>query len=772
MFGKKKKKKALNEQNETSQDMMPEQESAQEKPKGKPKKQKKGFSLFGSSKRSKGPIRLTDAMQLEESVASSSVDVLDGIVTDHIPSAVRFIEGDGYVIVALTNAMLSGSTLDVKSEEFGSFAEGLRNETIESITLPRDIEDGVIGLIPTLDTLQALEEFEFLDHVQYQYALVPEDITDDQGIILLDTTVSFNELLATANDFNLTYQLSGSHVDVVSTEGLDGTDVEESFESFDSAEQDFTIDEHPEDVAFDEVEEEPSHILPPHPMDDEPVEDIPTYTLSDLDDLDDLDGVDDVDTMDDGMDVADDMTFDTESTDTTFTDATYGSTDLTEDEAAERQKQVVFQISNSELGIELTTEKFDDYFANQPIVNFEIVDDQGNELQRTLNEMRRDANSELERMRHDGIQSLRQKFISALRQTHDLVTSELDYREADTRYFDAFMRVEERYQQTLNRRFEIESERTREAKADFEERKAAYVEDAKRAAEATFQRIYGDEHRRAVQNIPMLVSEEIEAEREASRAEIYADRRMVASNMFERVITTLLAELTQNFNMLAEQELSVYDGFRQNMEIYLRKHYSDEVLRAKAEAEKLRQMHEAERVREEYDQMLITKTRMLEEQEATYREKLDKLDLEHRQQLEEMRKETERLIERERKDNDTLRESVRQANQSNEIIIQQKDKEIEHRMKTLENMLEAKDAEIRYVTERSARSERPMKFITGSIGAVALVVGILFGFLFGASNTAKQVTVDTPTTQQANQSNQTQSNTSTTDGTNSTDSAQ
>lgn len=766
MFGKKKKKKALNEQNETSQDTMPEQESVQEKPKEKPKKQKKGFSLFGSSKRSKSPIRLTDAMQLEESVASSSVDVLGSIVTDHVPSAVRFIEGDGYVIVALTNTMLSGSTLDVKSEEFGSFAEGLRNETIESITLPRDIEDGVIGLIPTLDTLQALEEFEFLDHVQYQYALVPKDITDDQGIILLDTTVSFDELLATANDFNLTYQLSGAHVDVVSLEGLDRDDAEESFESFDSAEQDFTIDEHPDDAVFDEVEEEPPHLLPPSQMDDAPVEFIPTYTLSDSDD------VDDVDNMDDDMDVADGMAFDTEPTDTTFTDATYGSTDLTEDEAAERQKQVVFQISNPELGIELTTEKFDDYFANQPIVNFEIVDDQGNELQRTLNEMRRDANSELERMRHDGIQSLRQKFISALRQTHDLVTSELDYREADTRYFDAFMRVEERYQQTLNRRFEIESERTREAKADFEERKAAYVEDAKRAAEATFQRIYGDEHRRAVQNISLLVSEEIEAEREASRAEIYADRRMVASNMFERVITTLLAELTQNFNMLAEQELSVYDGFRQNMEIYLRKHYSDEVLRAKAEAEKLRQMHEAERVREEYDQMLITKTRMLEEQEATYREKLDKLDLEHRQQLEEMRKETERLIERERKDNDTLRESVRQANQSNEIIIEQKDKEIEHRMKTLENMLEAKDAEIRYVAERSARSERPMKFITGSIGAVALVVGILFGFLFGASNTAKQVTVDTPTTQQANQTNQTQSNTSTTDGTNSTDSAQ
>lgn len=745
MFGKKKNKKALNQQDthdvadtepsEVSEPVIPK------KAKADSKKKKKGFSLFGS-RRSKEPIRITDAMQLEESVATSAIDVLTGITEEHVPSAVRYIDGEGFIIIALTNEQLETFNLDVKSEVFGSFAEGLRNETIESITLPKDIERGVIGLIPTLDTLQALEEFEFLDNAQYHYALVPEDMTDDDGILLLNNTVIFDDLLTYANDFNLQYELQDMEVVVFSTEGRNqDEDVEEPNYMTEEEVQTF-IDPKPEPLVFEDDEDDSiSFIDDMDTMQDEHTMDamddtIPTYSFPE----DDADMVDDMDSFT----TEDVVEMDEETMGTSFV-----PTDLTEEEASEQVRQLTLQIKDTELGLELTTEKFDDYFANQRVVNFEIVDDQGNELQRTLNEMRRDANSELERIHQDGVQSLRQYFISSIRQAYEVVQQNLDVTDESSRYYEAYEAIKSRFNDTMNRRSDIEHQRSKEIRADYDARLQAYVENAKRLAEASFERIYGDEHRRTLQQVSQLVVEEIQVERDASFAELHTDRRMVASNMFERIITTLLRELTQQFNTLAEKEMSVYDGFRQNMEIYLRKHYSDEVLRAKAEAEKLRQMHEAERVREEYDQMLLTKTRMLEEQEATYHEKLQKMDAEHRMRIEEVRAEMNRMVERERQDNDTLRESVRQANQSNALIGEQKDKEIEHRMKTLENMLEAKDAEIRYVTERAERNERPMKFIMSSIGAVALAAGILFGFLFGASNTAKQVSVEPqPTTQQ------------------------
>lgn len=744
MFGKKKNKKALNQKDTHDvTDTEPSEVSeptAPKKAKADSKKKKKGFSLFGS-RRSKEPIRMTDAMQLEESVASSAIDVLTGITEDHVPSAVRFIDNEGFIIIALTNEQLETFNLDVKSEEFGSFAEGLRNETIESITLPKDIERGVIGLIPTLDTLQALEEFEFLDGVLYHFALVPTDMTDDDGILLLNNTVIFDDLLTYANDFSLQYELQGMDVTVISTEGhMQDDDVEEPNYMTEEEVQTF-IDPEPESAVFNDVDDE----------DD---------SMSFIDDTDTMQGVDEMDDTipmysfpEDDVDMVDDIdsftTEDTVEVDEDTMETPFVSTDLTEEEASEQVRQLTLQIKDTELGLELTTEKFDDYFANQRVVNFEIVDDQGNELQRTLNEMRRDANSELERIRQDGVQSLRQYFISSIRQAYEVVQQNLDVNDESSRYYEAYEAIKSRFNDTMNRRSDIEHQRSKEIRADYDARLQEYVENAKRLAEASFERIYGDEHRRTLQQVSQLVVEEIQVERDASFAELHTDRRMVASNMFERIITTLLRELTQQFNVLAEKEMSVYDGFRQNMEIYLRKHYSDEVLRAKAEAEKLRQMHEAERVREEYDQMLLTKTRMLEEQEATYHEKLQKMDAEHRMRIEEVRAEMNRMVERERQDNDTLRESVRQANQSNALIGEQKDKEIEHRMKTLENMLEAKDAEIRYVTERAERNERPMKFIMSSIGAVALAAGILFGFLFGASNTAKQVSVEPqPTTQQ------------------------
>lgn len=707
---------------------------------GKQPKQKK--SLFGGKKKE---LTLLERMQLEESVAAASLDVVQELA-DEGHSAVRELD-DGFLIVAITNEMLEEVGLDPSSEEFGSFVEGLRSETIESIALAEDLADGVVGIIPSQETLIALEEFDFIHELEFRWAIVPFDLEDEDRLILLDGTVHIERLMSMANNPDIRVRVeNGDIVDV------DGSDSHDEFE-----------DNYNDDQGFDDDSDE----LDDAPSDSDELDDAPEVDDGFDDDLDsefddnsdddldsgfdsnsdvgfddnlddgfdDLDGLDDMDGFDDSLDGGFDDMGDLDSEENYTTVAVEEELMSPEETKEVINRAAEHSFNNTELDLHIDMSIFDDYFDSITIAKFDTTKQDDSELQNVISKLRQDANIELQRFHQENIQALRNKYTTSMREIHNKLVESLDHKNQNTTYGSKFYEIENEFEDAMDDIDRFVAGEVERIHQEYNREREEFAENARREALATYDSRYKDIRDRKIASVRDEVQADIKTKRDIKIGELYEDRRTVAQRLFDKATTALLQKLQEEYQRVAQKELQMYDAFRKDMDAYLRQHFADEVLRAKAEAEKLRQSHEAERVRQEYEQLLLAKTAQLKEADERAREAIRQLEETHKEQIEHIKADYERRIEREQRDNQNLREMLAEATESSSKIGEQKEKEIEHRMNLYKDQLEAKERELEYANQRAKDANRPMKFILGAVGAIAIALGIIIGFLMGVGQT-------------------------------------
>lgn len=686
-------------------------------------------SLFGGKKKD---VTLLERMQLEESVAAASLDVVQELA-EMGGSAVRELD-EGLLIIAITNEMLEEAGLDAAGEEFGSFAQALRSETIESIALADDLAAGVIGIVPSQETLISLDEFDFVHDTAFRWAIVPFDLSDDDRLTVLDSTVHIDRLMELSNNPDI--ELIIQNGEVVEA---DGADDDQEYEPLSDGIED---DEEELDAdSFDGVDESD------HEFDDEmefPMDnefDDPDEFDSEPDDLDAMDDPDGFDTDEDDPYGLDEDTDDLEGL-TDLDDASdeevYGLEEDEEMTAAETKEAINRVVShgfnNTELGLHIDMTKFDDYFDSVNIAQFDTTRTDDSELQNVLSKLRQDANVELDRFHQDNIQSLRNKFTTSMRDIHNKLVESLDHKDENTTYGRRHYEIEADFDDAMDDLERRVAGEVAQINKEYNQSREEYAENAKREAMTVYDSRYRDEKNRKIESVKDNVQTDLKTHRDTELGELYNDRRTVAQRLFDKAMTALLQRLQEEYQMISQKELQMYDAFRKNMDVYLRKHFADEVLRAKAEAEKLKQSHEAERVRTEYEQMLMTKTRQLDEADKQARENLRQLEATHKEQIDHVKADYERRIEREQRENQNLREMLQDANASNSKIGDQKEEEVKHRMAMYEDALKAKERELAYANERANKAQKPMTLVLGAVGVVMLAMGIIAGFMFGANS--------------------------------------
>lgn len=695
----------------------------------KAKKQKR----FGKKKNQE---TLVERMRLEESVAGASVDVLSYWVGQN-DSAVRETD-DGFVIVAITNDMLDAAGLDPESEEFGAFAEALAQETVESITLASDLEQGIIGIIPSSATLQALDEFDFVQDLAFQWALVPFDLDDGHQLILLENTVGIGRLMELAGDPDTTLTVKNSAV--VFEGGAPAPVAQAASVAYDDDEVE---DEEVEDEFGDEFGEEyPDDDFPEEaPLDDEPSFD-DEYSTEDYGDEEELD----LDAELDELELDDEMPLDDEP----GYEAPLEDELDAEDVATAVNRVAEHGFANTELELVVDLTAFDQYFDEVPIAQFDTARTDDSELQHGVSQLRRDANTEIHRFHQDSIQSLRNQFLTNMRTIHNKLVESLDHKSEDTTYGETYATIEATYSDSLRNIDRLTAQEIAEIKKIYDEEREEFGENAKREAYALYDSRHKAERDRKVSAVRENLTTDITTNRDIALGELYEDRRIVARRLFDKAQTAVLQSLQDAYVGIAEKELQMYDMFRKDMDVFTRRHYADEVLRAKAKAEELRQSHEADAVRKEYQQMLATKQAQLDEADAHVRTSIRQLEETHREQLEATRKDYDRRIEREKRDNDELRMLLQEANSATTKIGEQKDKEVESTITTLQNIIKSKDLELQYANQRATQSKSPVKWYIAATAAVCIAIGIMFGFLYGAGSVQQLAptppTAETPTT--------------------------
>lgn len=712
------------------------------------KKQKFAKKRKGKKdKKGKQPDSLIQLMRIEESVAAASLDVVDSL-KDSEGSAIRELD-EGLLIVAFTNEGLEGTGIDSKDEEFGSFSESLRSETIESIALMNDLKRDVVGIIPSRETLLALSEYNFVQDLVFHWAILPFDVTDDSQLdVYFEQEVTIGDILDVANNPTITFEIHDGQIkETIATDGeatmtMDGIDGVQDDNLFDG--QDDEDDLFPnEDDSFENDSFEPMD----EPTDtfDEPMDETfdesnePMDSFDDMDsfeplDDDSMDGMDSIDSFDEVEAVFDgvDDTFDDNIDDNMSYEEELEVANTIENET-KRLTEHTFQ--NDELGLSINMEIFDDYFDSIDVAQFEVSDKNDGELDRVLNKLRQDANTELRRFRQHNIEELRNKYASSMRDIHIKLTEALDYESYDTIYGEKYQEIHDMYDKEIRDIDRKVAERRDELQAQYNERREEFGEQAKVEAMTRFDMRYRDELESEIRRLHDDIRSDIVTSRDIKIAELLDDRRIIGKRLFDKATASLLRDIQSAFQDIARRELQMYDAFRKDMDAYLRRHFADEVLRAKAEAEKMRQSHEAEAVRKKYEQLLNMRMEEIDELERKAREKIQRMEQMHREQIKELQEDYAEKIRRKEQDNEKLSALLREANQSISMISEQKDKEVEHRMKMYEDTIKAKEREIEYANERANRTQKPFYFIIGAVALVFLALGVLFGFLFSANKT-------------------------------------
>lgn len=694
--------------------------------------------FFGGSKKTE---TLVERMQLVESVASASLDVMNELV-EMGGSAVREVES-GLLIVVITNDMLVASAVDPTSEDFGSFAQALQSESIDSITLAEDLADGIIGIIPSMDTLISLDEFEFIQDMPLQWAVVPFDLTDESRLRLLDSTVHLDRLMEIAKSSSIELHLEGNVV--VDNGDSEPTWAEEDDDREGNEEREQDSDLHTEsdnndpyfeptgsDGEYDVFSSENNSTYS-DTSDNERTD----YSGSDFygefgKDGDDLDEEEDQDFRDedpeDDLDVGD-----------SSLESSLQQSSLTSEESKEAvSKALEHSFNNSELNLHIDLSKFDDYFGSLSVVRFDDKPTDESELERVVSNFRKDANAEIEKFHEIEIGSLRNVYVSKLRELHSSLVEVLDHTNQSTIYGARFAEIDVAFDASMTDMDRASANEIKLINQNYNEERETYGENAKREAMTVYDTRYRDERNRKIEGVKDALKSDVKLTRDVARGELYHDRRVVAATLYDKALTELMQKLQDEYQTIMEKELQMFDTFRQKIELYYREHFSDEVLRAKAEAERLKQNDEAALIRSEFEKVLEAKNLLLLEADSQARFAIEQLEDKHQEQLRELKSDYERNMQREKSEIENLRNSLQSVTESSTKIGETKDKEVKHRLKMYEDQIEAQRQELSYANERAGKGFKQFSLVCVAIGAAALAIGILFGFVFGANSAHQQ----------------------------------
>lgn len=692
------------------------------KPKSNPKK--KGKVKGGNAISTEGFIR---SMGLQESVASMVVDELQESEVDS--SLVREIS-DGYLVLALTEDALKASGVSVKDEQFGSFSESISSEHIKTIVLADSLSSGVLGIVPSFDTLDVLDEYEFLQGTEFTWAIVPYDVDDESELVLTEETSTLEQIMDMAyGDTPLP--------DVV------GSDSDSDEKGHDIMFDDVAIDEDDDDIPLDDDELVERHDDFDDLVDDELLDEShddvqPAVSLYDEPIIDN-----DPVYVDEG-DVSFDSYYEQTNDDERVADVSVMDDVSLEQEVGELTVRTFY---NDELGLSVNLDAFDMHFdnmtTNMPLFDETVTDD--SELSANLVNMRRDANIELLRYRSKHMQELRSQFGLLLSTAHDKLVEVLDYRSADTTVGKKFKEIERDRYGELSDADSILQIKRKEMTTEYEKRRDDVARQAANVAKEKFDAIHRPTFDAERQSLEELVRSQIEVDADLRVSKLHAERKELAQRLYDKSITMALRELQDAFTEMSHDEMEMYDTFRKRLDHYLRNNYTNEVLRAQAIAEQQRQSNEAVLLKQRYDAMLAQKQGEVEAADMKATNRLRELESQQSASMKEARGDFERRLEEYKQRNAMLENSVNSLQKDLTKMDELKSNEFKNQLRSKDDIIASQREQLSYAEERASKTSKTSGGVLASFVSVALVLGIGCGVAIGAMTAGSN---ETPVVQQ------------------------
>lgn len=709
---------------------------------GKPKKDKGKKKKRGK----KADLTHVAAMGLSDSVAEAAyAEVYE--LSEASDTAIRVTpDSDYFVIVAVTNDMFEQAELPKDDEDFGAFATAIAQASIKTITLKNDLEDGIIGIIPDSATLEALQEYDFAEAFEYRWALLPQDIEDDGQLVLMQGTVTLNELFEMSSNQDIQV-LEIANETVVLAGGEEEETYNDDVEAEPSASPDYGASY---DDPYGDPGDDTSYDEDPDAGEDE-FDDNPEGSADgeydgyedNYDETGDGGGYDDSYAYDNDGDAALDMGGDYDDGED---DGVYRPNQdqgsvydevLPEDarDAIDRVTEHAFM--NSELDLKLDMKKFDEYFGvlEPKVFDLDVLRnmDPNDKLVQTVYNMRTTANMELTRYHEEMVNGIRSKFVSNMRRSYDAIVESLDHYKEGGQYASRFAEIKHKYDVGIKELDRLAREESDKLRAVYNENREAHGEAAKNEAMLQFDQRNKAELDDNVLTMRDRLQSGFEAERDAGIAELHQDRRRVGATLFDKALTGLLMAAQSEYSQVAAQELQLFDRFRRDYDQFSKDYYDKEVMRQKAEAAAIRQSDEVAAARKEYMRNLEEKQSIIDEADQRQRRMIEKFEEERRQALERQKQDFERLRQADATEIEELNRNLIRQSASVEQLIKNATAQSEGTIAALQATVSEQKTRLELEAQHQKDAKKPSTIMFIAVATVALLMGLGFGLAYGLS---------------------------------------
>lgn len=688
-----------------------------------------GTSEKPSKKASKKPVksRKRDGMSsvLQESVTETIIE--QGFMHND-----DFIHDGRYVGLFLETERIGGlNKKSARNEDKGSIIEHINAGHICALITDElmEAEAMVIALLP--NTIDVMQEYSSILDIDYPLCYLSED----GDVEVLKQTVTLDQIheihMRGGNISEILGGTAGSPVQVPDDDVEEDTLEEEDDDDFipgEPGDDDFADESEIEDIGDD---------TPFAGADESVPEQNPVA-------YDDEGSNWSGEPYDSGESMFEDMTFDDE----TAEDQQDGDTE--EITAEEFEQAMVRKLYSDDLGLEITTQAFDTQFLHgNSFIPFSENRGDG-WLNGYLEQMSRDANSELRRLHQDNLLAMRSTYFSMLSLYATDIAKKLDYQDPNTDSGSDYQAICDAKAMGEENIDEAVSARRMQIADDWERKLNDVGTSAASAAVQQYRERHEKQHNDAMYRVEQEMRAKVEDEFNDNLRSLNDQRREEAAKMMDMGVQAALAEVSKMYLACLEDENARYKEYQQAMLDFIDTNRKDEISRIEVLREQQRQTEKADAVMAECTSKMQRQTEEFEARRKALSEELEQLRRRFRDDLSAKEQEYADNIRKAKADHETMQGRIDNLLSEITRLDDKKESEYASRMDALVAEREASDQKYEHLVDM-VKKERMMVLTACTVAVVAsLVVGFVIGEFVNIKG--KSVQAQKAITQQFNDS--------------------
>lgn len=400
------------------------------------------------------------------------------------------------------------------------------------------------------------------------------------------------------------------------------------------------------------------------------------------------------------------------------------SEDISDDEVFEAVERL---FSAGDLDLVITPQAFDVRILGENQFVPLIEERNDGWLDSYVTQMIKNANEELRVLHHENLLKSRQRFLALMNHNAEDIANKVDYNNKGTPFNELYVRLLQVRDERKDSLDEQIAERCSQLELKWHDELEQVKSSAAAAAERTYIENHSKAHHKEIHDVEISLLDELEREHSDNMKNLNEKRRFEAKRMLDIAVTETLEVVGQSYAEMVDSENRKRTELLEQITNYVDAHLKDEVAHNAVLAEAQRQKEEADRVAEEFRRKIDE----LSQEHKLAKDKLnDEINAAHvhednlkREYDSKFAAESDRYKELEAKYNELMDKYVR--------IDEEKAKEYENRMTTLENDRKAAEEHLAHVDMVHNKFNKVSVVVWISIAVAMFAVGALMGNALG-----------------------------------------